>query len=112
MPLEVKADSLSTLTKKTRKEILRMQERLNIQKLMIASKAGSRSDYEKLTKIAGKMSRIQTYANTALDDIFFYFDAERNIEGRILLDYVTGKPILYTVDEVIDIYWHFTKKNL
>src|SRR3990172_5218323 len=40
LPLELKADSLSTLTKKTRKEILRMQERLNIQKLMIASKAG------------------------------------------------------------------------
>jgi tetratricopeptide (TPR) repeat protein len=111
LPLEVKADSLSTLTKKTRKEILHMQERLNIQKLMIASKAGSRSDYEKLTKIAGKISRIHTYANTALEDIFFYFDAERNIEGRILLDRVTGKPILYTVDEVIDIY-HNTDTSL
>jgi chromosome segregation ATPase len=66
LPLESKAKSLSTLIRKRRKEILHLQELLDIQQLMIASIAGSRSDYEKLTKIAGKISRIQTYVNSAI----------------------------------------------
>ncbi len=105
LPLELKADSLSTLTKKTRKEILRTQERLNIQKLMVASIAGSRSEYEKLNKIAGKKSRIQTYANSAIKNIFFYFMSEKFLTAYpVLVDDVSKKDIGYSVDEVILIY--------
>lgn len=105
LPLEVKADYLSTLTKKTRKEILRMQERLNIQKLMIASKAGSRPDYEKLNKIAGKKSRIQTYANSAIRNIFFYFMSEKYLTAYpILVDSISREDPIFSVDEAIFMY--------
>lgn len=71
LPLELKANSLSTLTRKTRIEILRLQERLNIQKLMVASIAGSRSDYEKLNKIAGKKLEFNLMPIQLLDISFF-----------------------------------------
>lgn len=109
LPLELKADYLSTLTKKTRKEVLRLQERLNIQKLMVASIAGSRPDYEKLNKIVGKKSRIQTYANSAIRNVFFYFMSERYLTSYpILVDPILKKTPGYSVDEVIFIYLHDT----
>lgn len=104
LPLELKAKSLSTLIRKIRKELLPLQEILKIQQLTTAAKAGSRKDYEELNKISTKDPRIQNYANTALRDIFFYFDAERNIGGRTLGDPIARKPIECSVDEVIDIY--------
>lgn len=104
LPLELKAKSLSTLIRKIRKELLPLQEILKIQQLTTAAKAGSRKDYEELNKISTKDPRIQNYANTALRDIFFYFDSQKNTEGRLLGDFVSKKFIEYSVDEVIDIY--------
>ena len=104
LPLELKAKSLSSLIRKSRKEISHLQELLNIQQLMIASIAGSRPDYEKLTNIAGKKSSLQPFANDALRDIFFYFDSQKNTEGRLLGDFVSKKFIEYSVDEVISVY--------
>ncbi|MBM4056405.1 MAG: hypothetical protein FJ264_17395 [Planctomycetes bacterium] len=104
LPLELKAKSLSTLIRKIRKELLLLQEILKIQQLTTAAKAGSRRDYEELNEISTKDPRIQTYTKAALNDIFFYFDAERNIGGRTLGDLIARKPIECSVDEVIDIY--------
>lgn len=106
LPLELKAKSLSTLIRKMRKELLPLQEILKIQQMTTAAKAGSRKDYEELNKISTKDPRIQTYVKASLNDIFFYFDAEKNIKGRTLLETTTGKPIIYSVDEVIDIYYN------
>ena len=72
---------------------------------MISSIAGSRPDYEKLNKIAGKKSRIQTYANSAIRNIFFYFMSEKYLTAYpTLADSISKKSPVYSVDEVIFIY--------
>ena len=107
LPLELKADSLLTLTKKIRKEILSTQERLKIQKLTNSCKAGtseSYANYNELIRLAGRKTSLQPFANAALRDIFFYFDSQKDTEGRTL-SFVSKKFIVeFSVDEVIDIY--------
>lgn len=119
-PLDSKIGSLTAYIDDIKHDITKKQKRINnkqvllsellkIQKLTNSCKAGtpdSYANYNELKILAGKKSSFQPFANAAIGDIFFYFDAEKNIKGRTLLETTTGKPIIYSVDEVIDIYYN------
>lgn len=117
-PLESKIGSLTAYLDNIKHDITKKQKRINnkqvlfsellkIQNLTNSCKAStpdSYANYNKLIRLAGEKSSFQPFANAAIRDIFFYFDSQKNTEGRLLGDFVSKKFIEYSVDEVIDIY--------
>ena len=117
-PLDSKIGSLTAYIDNIKHDISKKQKRINnkqvlltellkIQNLTNSCKAGtsdSYSKYKELERLAGKKSSFQPFANAALRDIFFYFDSQKNSEGRLLGDFASKKSIEYSVDEVINIY--------
>jgi len=124
-PLNSEIGTLTAYIGNLKQDISKKQKRINskqiilnklleIQQLTISCKAGttdtdSYANYIKLKKISGQKSSFQPFANAALRDIFFYFDAEKNTEGRLLVDPISNRNIDFSVDEVIGIYYSDTR---
>ena len=114
--LEEKTDKLSDYIETTRGEIREKQsslesaqellkEQLNIQQCVVAAKAGERTKYEELKKMAEKESEYKEYVNAALRDIEFYFDAlMQQIKAPKLKDKYSLEDPGYSVEEVINEY--------
>ncbi len=115
-PLEEKSDKLSDYIEKIRGEIREKQsslesvqellkEQLNIQQFVVAAKAGERSKYEELKKMAEKESEYKEYVTAALRDIEFYYETIKyQLATPKLRDFISHEDPGYSVEEVIDIY--------
>ncbi|MCF6153920.1 MAG: tetratricopeptide repeat protein [Candidatus Brocadia sp.] len=103
--IEVLTTEISAKQNQIEKNQTSLHEQLHVQQLAVASKAGSRKDYEELKGIAASESELQIYARAALKEIELYFDADRNQRAYItLVESISRQNPGFSVEEVIDIY--------